>query len=411
MDDVAFSPSALPYLTFDLPGTCGAIKCYNEDFLVEEVPLYEASGEGSHSYVTIEKKGLPTMVAIRMLARALGRRSQEFGYAGLKDAHGVTRQVISIEHVPPQRIRSLSFSRIEVLSVQKHTNKLKLGHLKENRFELKIRGARPAALDFARPIIEVLCARGVPNYFGPQRFGARGDNGAIGLSVMKGDYEEAIAIMLGRPTDADKGPVRLARALFDEGNLEEAGKAWPAAFSQQQGKVCRIYRQSKGNASKAWRGVDPFMRRLYISAFQSELFNRVLAARIASLDQLMTGDVAWKHANGAAFVVEDAAKEQPRCDQFEISPTGPLFGPRMLEARGIAGEQERVAWASYGLTDKQRDAMGGTRLRGGRRPMRVPLRDFGMEQGTDGRGAFLQTSFVLPPGSYATCVTREIVKF
>ena len=92
----------LPYLTADVPGVGGIIKLQPADFFVDEVPLYEPSGEGTHFYFRIEKTGLPTMQAIREIARALGRQPRELGYAGLKDADAVTRQSLSIEHIERQ---------------------------------------------------------------------------------------------------------------------------------------------------------------------------------------------------------------------------------------------------------------------------------------------------------------------
>ena len=97
-------PSDLPYLTVDLPGIGGTIKRSEEDFIVEELPLYPPSGEGTHTYFCIEKHGLTTFAAIDRVARALGERSRDIGYAGLKDARAVTRQVLSLEHVEPQRL-------------------------------------------------------------------------------------------------------------------------------------------------------------------------------------------------------------------------------------------------------------------------------------------------------------------
>ena len=140
----------LPYLTAEIPGVGGVIKRYDEDFLVEEIPRYEASGAGTHTYFTIEKRGLTTPAAIRLVATALGRRPQDIGYAGLKDAHGITQQMLSIEHVDPAAIANLDLAGIRVLSIDRHRNKIKLGHLRGNRFEIKIRNVEPSSTERAR---------------------------------------------------------------------------------------------------------------------------------------------------------------------------------------------------------------------------------------------------------------------
>jgi tRNA pseudouridine13 synthase len=399
----------LPYLTAELPGTGGVIKQHDEDFVVEEIPLYPASGEGTHTYFTIEKRGLTTPAAVDIIAKALGRQRRDIGYAGLKDAHGVTRQTLSIEHVDPSMIRSLKLGRIKVVSVAQHTNKLKLGHLAGNRFAIRIRETVDSPVELAKPILDVLLARGLPDYFGPQRFGARGDNARIGRAVLQDDYTEAIALMLGRPCATDTGDALEARKLFDAGNLEAAAEAWARSFPAY-GRVCRALIKAGGEASRAWRAVDHSLRKFYVAAVQSHLFNQVLARRLTEIDRLETGDVAWKHKNGACFLVEDAAVEQPRCDAFEISPSGPLFGRRMKEAKGAPGRLEAEVLAASGLKKDEIRVKDGKRLDGARRPLRVPVTDAGIGEGTDPRGPYLELTFTLPPGAYATNVAREICK-
>lgn len=401
--------SPLPYLTADLPGVGGEIKRNNEDFRVEEIPKYQPCGDGTHTYLTIEKDGLTTLAAIRMIAKAIGKRPNDIGYAGLKDAHGITRQTFSVEHVDPERIRALEGGRIRILSVSRHTNKLKLGHLAGNRFLIKIRNAHGTQPQTAAAVVDVLRRRGVPNYFGPQRFGTRGDNAMIGRAVLRDNYNEAIALLLGRPLPSDRPDVRKARELFDEGDLNAAASAWPKGFGQQA-RVCRAMLRANGDARAAWRAVDHGLRKLYFSAVQSELFNQVLAERIETIDRLMTGDIAWKHVNGACFVVEDPTVEQPRCDRQEISPTGPLFGRKMTDARGEVGLAEARVLAASGLAREQLRAKDGTKLDGARRPLRVPLEDSDVDVGSDEHGPYLRLAFALPPGAYATNVTREVTK-
>ena len=98
----------MPYLTADIPGTGGKIKETPEDFMVEEVPLYLPCGEGEHTYVTIEKRGITTLEAIRRFGRALQVPERDIGYAGMKDAVGLTRQTFSIPRIPPEAIKDLT---------------------------------------------------------------------------------------------------------------------------------------------------------------------------------------------------------------------------------------------------------------------------------------------------------------
>lgn len=409
MTTAGFVRTELPYLTAGLFGVGGEIKRYDEDFVVEEIPLYPACGEGTHIYFTIEKRGLTTLAAIRLIARTLGRKPGEIGYAGLKDAHGVTRQRLSIEHVDPDCVQALDFGRVRALSVERHTNKIKLGHLAGNRFTIKIRRTTPTPLTQAERILDVLVGRGVPNYFGPQRFGSRGDNAVIGRAALRDDHDGAIAQMLGRPCSTDGPEAREAREFFDAGSLEASATAW-ARILPDQARVCRALIRANRDAQTAWRAVHHTVRKLYVSAVQSDLFNEVLSRRIERIDRLEVGDIAWKHVNGACFQVEDVEKEQPRCDTFEISPTGPLFGRRMKEARLAPGELEEQVLVESGLSKDQIRVKDGTKLDGARRPLRVPLLEPAVDVGKDARGAYLRLAFGLPPGAYATSVTRELCK-
>ena len=133
--------STPPYLTIDLPGIGGCFKSCNEDFQVDEIPLYEPAGTGTHIFFRIEKNGLSTTRATSKIAASLNIRPRDIGYAGLKDAQAITRQTLSIEHIDPDRLAALDLPGIRVLEVERHTNKLKLGHLAGNRFSIKVRQA------------------------------------------------------------------------------------------------------------------------------------------------------------------------------------------------------------------------------------------------------------------------------
>lgn len=192
-------------------------------------------------------------------------------------------------------------------------------------------------------VLDELVARGMPNRFGAQRFGRDGANAAR------------------------------ARALLD-------GRRISANRSQQ---------------------------RFLVSALQAEVFNAVLAARPLPIDRLENGDVAWIHASGACFVVDSAEHETPRAAAFEISPTGPIFGSRVLEPRGAPLQRERAAYEKFGLGDpKAIPVPRGIRLRGARRPLRVRPEAASLEPlgPQDAR-----LCFVLPPGSYATVLVEELL--
>lgn len=316
-----------------------------EDFSVTELPLYQPCGEGDHCYLYVEKRGLSTMLAVESLAAEFGRDPREFGYAGLKDAQAVTRQWISLEHIEAERVKGLELPGLRVLEALMHGNKLRMGHLRGNRFAIVLRGCEPSDLESIQQNLAHMEAVGVPNYFGEQRFGKRGANLAKGLKILR------------------------------------------------------------GNPRKAARRIPKRLLRLLISAVQSEAFNRVLMRRLDHLHQLENGDVAWIHDSGACFMVDDAAVEQERCSRFEISPSGPMPGPKMLRAGGEIGALEDAVLAEMEIDCEIFAGVPHGTNSGVRRSLRTKIGSPNARLTDSG----ILLEFDLGKGSFATAVLGELI--
>jgi len=288
----------LPYITNKLPGIGGVLRTTPDHFVVEELPLYAPSGEGQHLYVNLTKVGLTTKDVQVQLGRLFGLRSGDVGCAGLKDKQARTTQTFSLNvgHHPSDAIPDMVARIQDALGLQVHwaafhRNKLKAGHLLGNRFTITVTelacGAEEAQAR-AAAIIAKLQTQGLPNYFGPQRFGSGGDNVRTGMEILLGERRKA----------------------------------------------------------------DRWLRGLLIAAYQSYLCNRYLAARVemGAFDHLLTGDVAKKHATGGMFDVVDAEVEQPRYAAQEISFTAPMYGSKMWGAKGEAAALEAAILAQGPVT-------------------------------------------------------------
>ncbi len=397
-----------PFLTNAAP-ISGRYKCAPEDFVVDELPAYAPSGEGEHLLVQIRKRGLSTHEAVARIARVLGLAPAQIGVAGLKDAQGVTSQWISVQGVERARLDGLGEHGIEVLQAERHKNKLRVGHLRGNRFRIRLREIEPSSDTALRGVFDELVRRGVPNYFGEQRFGMRGDTWRIGRALLLEEWNEAVAWLAGRPGPHDSGRVLRARELFDAGDFERAAQAWPGGFRVCI-RVCRALAKSGGNARRALYAIDHGLLRFYTSAYQSWLFNALLARRLEQFDRVQLGDLAWLHRNGAVFLVKDVALDAPRAEALEISASGPLFGTRMSSPQGLPLELEQAVLASEGHALEAFTRPGRLQWQGGRRPLRFPLAECAFERGEDERGAHLELRFDAPPGAYATSVLRELLK-
>jgi tRNA pseudouridine13 synthase len=336
-----------PYLTSGLPGIAGRIRSEPEDFRVNERPLYLPCGEGEHLYIQVTKRLLSTSELVRRISSAVGVKMQGIGTAGLKDARAVTTQLLSLHGVSEDRLSRLKPDEqiLEVVVLGRHRNRLRPGHHAGNAFRLIVRDVNEAAKEVVPLILQELSIRGVPNYFGPQRQGRKGANYQVGAALL---------------TD-------------------------------------RAQRDQMSRAKRIW----------YLNTFQSHLFNQILGRRVDRIDRVLEGDWAMKMDNGACFHVEDAFKEQPRADRFEISPTGILFGSRVSWATGEPGEIEKAVVLEQGSTPEGLVvAAKACGFRGERRSLRVPLTDLDWTLG----GSALTLAFSLPPGAYATSVLRELMK-
>jgi tRNA pseudouridine13 synthase len=257
--------------------------------------------------------------------------------------------VISIVGTTEQAVMNLRVPDVTVNWAIRHENKLRLGHLAGNRFAIKIRGVNPTDVVKLRPVLDDIHRRGMPNFFGEQRFGRRNDNDRLGAALIRGDNKEVLHVLLGSPDPAmDDAESLDARAAFDAGDFPKAMRLFPRRSGMERRILARFAKERRPGA--AVRMIDEKLRRLWVSALQSKMFNEVVARRIDSLDRLIDGDLAYKHENGACFRVESAATEQPRADTFEISPTGPLVGYRMTTPEGEPLRVEQEVLAASGLT-------------------------------------------------------------
>jgi len=338
-----------PYLTADLEGIGGRIRARPEDFMVEEVPLYEPSGYGSHLYVNITKRNQTTRDVQLQLADLFNLKPMNIGTAGLKDKYAVTTQTFSIlfeknDVRPDDTLELIKGSLdIKVNWAKLHGNKLRTGHHIGNRFKITITDIRmptSQAAERARRIAEMIHLKGLPNYYGEQRIGKHGEKVRQGWAILQGQ---------------------------------------------------KTYK-------------DRWLSKLLVAGYLSYLCNRYLAERMRRglFDRLLLGDIAKKHETGGIFWVNDPLTEQPRYEAKEISFTAPIYGYQMSKPRGEAAalEAEIFEEAEMSLDTFKRMKVTGTR-RFGRLTPRIEVTEAP-------RG--IQLSFMLPKGGFATTLLREFMK-
>lgn len=334
----------------DLPG--GRLRARPEDFRVEELPAYASDGRPGHLLLDLSKREMTTEDAVRELSKQLRIPRAEIGVAGLKDRDAVTRQRISVPEHARGVLAEFSHPRIELGEPQPHSHKLRRGHLHGNRFVIVVREIELEGDEAQRRVRAKLDrltqpGLGLRNYYGGQRFGKEGRNVGPGLAALAG-----------------KGPRR--------------GKA-----------------------------------DIVVSAGQSALFNLYLGerARRGLLDRVLLGDILQKRETGGMFESADAGEDQRRFDAGELVITGPMWGSKMREPSldTPANLLEREILSSVGLSPSKLAKLG-KKVPGTRRRLAIwpEQTEVALAPATPELGWGLELRFVLPPGSYATVLLREL---
>jgi tRNA pseudouridine13 synthase len=262
------------------PPAAGQIRTDPEDFLVEERLGFQPDGGSGHYLLLVEKRDANTLYVARCLARLAGLPPGDIGFAGLKDRRAVARQWFSM---PAGKVRpsaeGLEGDGFRVLEVHPHSRKLRRGALAANRFRLRVRELT-GDLSALTERLQTIAGRGVPNYFGPQRFGRGGAN----------------LLQVSDWIDSERMPRERAARSF------------------------------------------------LLSAARALAFNAVLGRRVAegSWDRLLAGEIASLAGSSSVFRVSEVDEELARrCREGDVHPSGPLCGEGGMQPEGesASGEQ------------------------------------------------------------------------
>jgi len=274
------------------------------DFTVEEIPLYEFTGEGEHLVLKVRKKEMTTWEMLDAISNHVGIRRRDMGYAGLKDKHAMTIQYISVMAIHEEKLKAFSHDKIKILSTVRHNNKIRVGHLKGNRFNIRLKKVLGVQKEKLDSVLKWIKANGVPNYFGNQRFGTDGNNWEDGKKLIDGTLK-----------------------IRDRKTREFLMGAYQSYLFN------------------AWLSKRMELNHL-LEKFSEEETEEVMGLPKGSLKgtksqpnffKLVKGDVMMHYPYGRLFNVEDLAKEAKRFETTDIAPAGLLPGKKMKQAGSVAG--------------------------------------------------------------------------
>ena len=335
------------------------------DFVVNEIPLYEFSNEGEHLILHVRKKDLTTWQMVQRLSEACGAKVRDFGYAGLKDKDGMTTQYVSIHKNYEEKLENFKDDKIKIISKTYHNNKIRVGHLKGNRFFIRLKRVNKVDGEKLKNAIKALKKNGFPNFYGYQRFGKDGDNYLLGKEILEGTRKER---------------KRKMKMFFVSSYQSYLFNNW-LSYRLEISHVLDNFNDTE--ASKALN-------------FPKELIK--LLKKQKNFFKIIKGDVAHHYPNGKPFVVEDLDAEVARFEKEDITVTGWLPGHRSMQSEELSREiDEKI----YGESMPFLKQMDGTR-----RFAWVFLKD--VEYKYIDEENWFEMHFTLPKGSYATVVLEEL---
>ncbi|MDS0257207.1 tRNA pseudouridine(13) synthase TruD [Thermoplasmatales archaeon AK] len=391
------------------PDIEAAIKIDPEDFVVDEIPVdLQPDPDGKFTIIQVRLTNWDTNAFLVALARRLGISKERITYGGTKDRRGVTTQYFCIAgNVETDRI---GIPGCEVMKSFRTDKRLDLGDLLGNRFFIRLTPGFGDRDSLLQRIGMINAAGGFPNYFGPQRFGSiRPNTHTIGELIVKGMYREAVMTYLYDPR-YDREDFRVS--FGETGDVRKALKEYPLHLSFERSLLGYILEH--GTYEGAFDVFPRYLRMMFIHAYQSYLFNRILSARIRhvkSTSKVFPGDLLYPvdHMFNPSQLepIEvnnfNADKMQKLADEDKVRPTIPLPGYQTKITSGVPGELEK-------------SVLGGLNLSAFRIPGHKDLWSKGSRRVTGAKPIDLEIlgedrlSFTLGKGIYATVFLRELVR-
>lgn len=408
------------YVTKD-KGIGGTIRNRYEDFYVEEIPEIVPEGEGPNIWIWIEKIGRTTLDVMLDISRDLHIDRKRMGFAGMKDKKAITRQWICIANMDSEeqlkQVEALDIYKTDFLKVVRGRKKLRMGQLRGNKFRILVKDLDDIekSADVANEVLAKLQRTGVPNYFGWQRFGKpRTITHLVGEALVENDLEKAVGVYIGNPQDDESEENQMARQAYDDGNLEESLNLMGKGMRYEKMMIKELIRDSKRGEltdksyMNALHALPKPLQRMFVHAYQSYLFNEAVSKRVEmGMNKYIEGDII---IDTEEHIVRDKTPEefQEMIDNFEASPTCPLYGTKVPFAGGAVGEMEEDILKNYNITKADFEVPKMPRLgsHGLRRAMRFQVWDASAIPTDDG----VLCEFSIDKGSYATAVLREIMK-
>ena len=403
-------------------GIGGQIRQQPEDFVVNEVYVEHRALDGRYQLVKVTKTDTETHHLVRDLSRRLRISQRRVSWAGTKDKRAITAQRMSLDSIYLEAPFNLGNAIVEPIG--RSDRPIKLGDLEGNEFSITIRNVEGAKDDIASSIAsfveEIHDARGVPNFFGIQRFGSiRPVNHLIGRALVEGDLEQAVMMYIGKPFPDEPEDVKEARQrVSDTHDFKEALQRMPFRLRYERAMLNHLAKYPN-DFDGALGTLSMNLQRLFIHSFQSYLFNMMVSSRLARgfpLSSGFDGDRVWVSDQGRVRTVvpKNVKDMNQNLAVGRASVQMPVLGYETELSDGVIGQIEQEVLMSEGVNLDAFKVESCPRLasKGVMRNVALPV-DIGFTVAPDELNndqVRVDLRFFLPKGGYATAVLREIMK-
>ena len=399
-------------------GVGGHIKAEPEDFIVEEVSILPPPGNGKYTIARIETRGWETNALLKKMSSRLRIPVSRIGFAGMKDKRAVTRQIISF----PCEIKDISDIKLPGVSIDvlyKSRHQVFRGNLKGNRFNILIRDIEGKKETVGEICREIEQAGGFPNFFGVQRFGViRPITHLVGKYIVQGDMEKAVMTYVANPMKGESEDAYKARKFLEETHdFSAALDMYPEKLAFERQMISYLSKK-EGDWKGALKELPRNLSVMFIHAYQSYLFNRMLSMRLKQgipINGVVEGDIIIDFKNGEVQSRNGMKVNRNNIDKINRQvekgncfPSGAIIGYDTEIADGVMGEIERKIMEEEGVEPEKFaiSELPSLSSQGMRRILLSPVKRIEWEMDeTD-----LRLSFFLPKGCYATCLLREFMK-
>lgn len=401
------------------PGVGGRIKTVPEDFVVEEISRLPAPGQGKHVIARVTTRNWETNALLQTLAARLNVPSQTIGFAGMKDKRAVTTQVMSFP-ADREQVASLAIPGVWIQVLYTAPRPIYRGQLEGNRFHVVIRDAGHNGEQAERIRDSIATIGGVPNFFGIQRFGIiRPITHLVGKHMVAGNWKEAIMTYAAHPLPGEAPDDYAARSYLQHtGDFEGALSRYPSHMQFERTLIAHLA-EHPGDWTGALQRLPENLARMFVHAYQSFLFNRILSRRLQAgmpLNRAVEGDIVLpldigsevQAPEGIPVDAHNIRKINKQIARGNCYPTAALVGHDTRWAGGEMGAIERQVVAEEGLAGEgfRMPALPRLSSAGMRRIILSPVPRIGLISQPDA----LHLTFSLRKGCYATSVLREFMK-